>query len=179
MEKVLDKKRAPAPAQTAARLSLRPVRWQSDLTAMMNIERAGFARPWDWEKFFRFSSRDDGQGVVALVNGAVVGFILCECRDDRVHVAHVAVHPTQQGLGIGRSLIKAACADGLPVTLNVRLSNLRAQELYARLDFQVCELKAAHYDDGEDALVMRRCPSQSPVTLRRRKPPERDVVFVS
>jgi ribosomal protein S18 acetylase RimI-like enzyme len=89
------------------------------------------------------------------------------------------VHPTHQSLGIGRALIKATCADGLPVTLNVRLSNVRAQELYARLDFEVCELKAAHYDDGEDALVMRHRGAQSPVAFTRRKPPERDVVSIS
>jgi len=185
MENVLQKNRAPV------RLSLRPVQWHSDLGPMMQIERAGFARPWDWEKFLQFSVRPESQGVVAVADTemgrAVVGYILCQCFEDRLHVAHVAVHPTQQSQGIGRTLIKAACADGLPVTLNVRFSNVRAQELYARLGFSVCDLKVAHYDDGEDALVMLHIDpalsaqgSFSSAQARgRRKPPAREVVFIS
>lgn len=156
MQKNIGNKTAPV------RLRFRPVRWQRDLTAMMYIERAGFARPWDREKFLHFSLRADVQAVIAELDGVVVGYILCELYDDRVHVAHVAVHPAHQSQGIGSALIQSTCDSsvGRPVTLNARVSNMRARELYEHLGFALVQFKPAHYDDGEAAVVMRYAPWQ-------------------
>jgi [ribosomal protein S18]-alanine N-acetyltransferase len=148
-----------AQAASTPALKLRPVLWQADLSAMLDIERAGFAIPWNFEKFLAFSCQANGCGLVADGGGrgpdaAVAGFMLYERYEDSYHVAHIAVHPLAQNRGIGRLMLTALC-DDMPVTLNVRRSNSRAQQLYRHLGFTVVQERPAHYDNGEDALVMR------------------------
>ena len=57
-------------------------------------------------------------------------------------------------------------------TLEVRVSNLRAQSLYRRLSFGVAGRRRRYYsDNGEDALIMTTPPLASPpmVDLRRQR----------
>jgi ribosomal-protein-alanine N-acetyltransferase len=42
------------------------------------------------------------------------------------------------------------------ITLEVRVSNVGAQELYKKFGFEVIDLIPAYYSDGEDAYLMAR-----------------------
>lgn len=76
-------------------------------------------------------------------------------------IASVAVHPDYRGKGIGNKVV-AACLDNMKkkgissVTLNVRLSNITAQTLYKKLSFNKHRLIPTYYQDGEDAIEMKR-----------------------
>lgn len=79
---------------------------------------------------------------------------------DEAHIVNVATHPDYRRRGYGEMIV-AGMADAarrsgaVLVTLEVRVSNRTAQNLYARLGFvEVGERRRYYNDNGEDALLM-------------------------
>ncbi len=76
------------------------------------------------------------------------------------HISTIAVHQKWRGRGLGEmvlvGLIDAAILRGaMEVTLEVRASNVVAQNLYRKYAFaQVGRRKAYYHDNREDALIM-------------------------
>ena len=79
---------------------------------------------------------------------------------DESHITTIAVHPDYRGRGIGElmlnSLIRISGDIGARmVTLEVRVSNLVAQNLYRKYGFREAGLRRRYYSDNhEDALIM-------------------------
>jgi ribosomal-protein-alanine N-acetyltransferase len=79
---------------------------------------------------------------------------------DEAHVATIAVDPEYRGRGIGRRLLvqglKSAIQNGSRIaTLEVRASNITAQNLYRSFSFEVVGRRQRYYrDNNEDALIM-------------------------
>ena len=89
--------------------------------------------------------------VTELINGYIV-FSL------EGHLISMAVRSGQRRKGIGTRLVQEAsayCADK-PLLLEVRVSNLGAQEFYLALGFNFIGRAKGYYHDGEDALLMER-----------------------
>ncbi|MCS6774036.1 MAG: ribosomal protein S18-alanine N-acetyltransferase [Anaerolineae bacterium] len=91
---------------------------------------------------------------------AVVGFAGLWMQVDEAHIATIAVHPDFRGRGVGDKLLRAMLLTAQQhcariVTLEVRVSNLVAQRLYQKYQFEVVGLRKAYYQDNrEDALIM-------------------------
>lgn len=137
------------------KIKLRPVNWTADWSSLLTIEKESFKTPWKAHNFALFSLAPLNRGIVATLNGQVVGYMLYEEHVGRNHVAHIAVAKASRGQGIGTLMLQHLCAKSESVTLNVRRSNVDAQRLYQGLDFDVVRQMRAHYGDGEDALVMQ------------------------
>ena len=98
--------------------------------------------------------------VVAKVGREVVGYagLMMSLTDG--HVTTIAVDPAWHRHGIGTRLLLtlahgAIDRGALAMTLEVRLSNRGAQEMYKRFGFVAVGVRKAYYaDTGEDALVM-------------------------
>jgi len=79
---------------------------------------------------------------------------------DEAHVATIATHPDFRRQGIGRKLLfhalMAAKAEGARTALlEVRVSNLAAQEMYRKFGFVEVNRRPHYYsDNGEDAILM-------------------------
>lgn len=79
---------------------------------------------------------------------------------DQLHLVTIAVAPQYHGLGIGQALLLAVCdlavaAELDSVALEVRTTNARAVNLYARYGFRSHgRLRRYYADNDEDALVM-------------------------
>jgi ribosomal-protein-alanine N-acetyltransferase len=79
---------------------------------------------------------------------------------DEAHVSTIAVHPDWRGQGIGERLLATMLEQALDLgavtaTLEVRVSNARAQGLYRKYDFEVVGRRKHYYrDNSEDALLM-------------------------
>lgn len=79
---------------------------------------------------------------------------------DEGHITTIAVAPEYRGRGIGElalnGLIDQAMAlDADMLTLEVRVSNLVAQQLYLKYGFKPAGTRQRYYtDNGEDALIM-------------------------
>ena len=132
-----------------------------DVDAVTEIERATFARPWSRESFRQEMERNKAaRYLVALRDGRIVGYAGAWIILDESHITNIAVAEAYRGRGIGKQLTQAllqylsnlgACY----ATLEVRVSNLRAQNLYKALGFvSVGKRKRYYEDNGEDAFLM-------------------------
>jgi len=90
----------------------------------------------------------------------IVGFAGMWVVMDEAHVTIIGIAPAHRGRGIGEFVFTTLIDEALRravtwVTLEVRVSNDRAQNLYRKYGFTVQATRRRYYsDDGEDAYVM-------------------------
>jgi ribosomal-protein-alanine N-acetyltransferase len=83
---------------------------------------------------------------------------------DEAHIGTMAVHPNWRRRGLGTLLLaalldKAVEMGAIVATLEVRVSNVAAQNLYRAFGFEQVGLRRHYYlDNGEDALIMTTPP---------------------
>ena len=134
---------------------------KEDLDAVTAIEEATFAIPWSRESFRQELERNvAARYLVAEVEGKVIGYAGAWIILDESHITNIAVEEAYRGQGIGRMLTQAliqylsnlgACY----ATLEVRVSNIRAQNLYKSLGFVSVGKRKRYYEDNqEDAFLM-------------------------
>lgn len=91
---------------------------------------------------------------------SIIGFAGLWLMVDEAHVTTIAIHPEYRGHGLGElllvSLIDIAYTIGARwVTLEVRVSNYTAQNLYRKYGFREAGVRHRYYSDNqEDALIM-------------------------
>src|SRR5262249_2963931 len=91
---------------------------------------------------------------------SIIGFAGLWLMVDEAHITTIAVHPDYRGRGLGElelaSLIDIAAQIGAKwVTLEVRVSNYIAQNLYRKYGFREAGMRRRYYSDNqEDALIM-------------------------
>ncbi|HLC06047.1 MAG TPA: ribosomal protein S18-alanine N-acetyltransferase [Anaerolineales bacterium] len=135
-----------------------------DLANVLEIDRLSFPVPWP-ERSYRYELTENPASnlLVAESNGSirrVVGFIGSWLIADEVHISTLAVHPSFRGLGLGKTLLEAildqTARRGAEIaTLEVRVSNTTAIDLYRKTGFEVVGRRPGYYrDNGEDALLM-------------------------
>ena len=94
------------------------------------------------------------------VTGNVYGFVAARLNVDELHINNIAVREGWRRRGLGRALLCAALAKGKSfgavwAVLEVRASNLAAQNLYAREGFEIIGQRRDYYvAPTEDATVM-------------------------
>lgn len=131
------------------------------LAAVHAIECSVYARPWAPGVFeSELAQRDSRWYVVARVEREIVGYAGMMLVVDEAHITTVVVRPAWRRQGIARALVhnllftaRARGADA--ATLEVRVTNTAAQELYRSFGFAPVGLRPRYYEDtGEDALIM-------------------------
>ena len=132
-----------------------------DIPAVVDLDQKSFSLPWP-ERSFRFELTDNpaSRCWVAELDGKVVGMIVVWLIVDEAHVATLATHPDYRRRGIGRRLLAHALRhimeDGARSSfLEVRESNLAAQEMYREFGYEVTGRRRRYYrDNDEDAILM-------------------------
>jgi len=152
----------------------------ADLDQVIEIERASFSAPWS-RQAYRFEITQNAYSTLLVVRPkaalagnappstsplerapipsvlAYGGFWLLV---DEAHVATLAVHPNWRGLGLGELALLALLERGVELgakraTLEVRVSNLTAQNLYFKCGFEIVARNKRYYaDNDEDAYIM-------------------------
>lgn len=137
----------------------------SDLDAVMRIERASFTTPWSRSAFqTELMENSFAVYLVLELHGRVVAYGGMWLILDEAHVTNVAVDPAFRGHGLGdammRGLIARAVQHGARrMTLEVRRSNVVAQNLYTKLGFVQLGVRRGYYTDThEDAFIMWKDP---------------------
>jgi ribosomal-protein-alanine N-acetyltransferase len=136
----------------------------ADLPQIIAIERRAFPTPWSLAMFVLELSKPSGICLAALLEGRIVGYLVCSRYDTVWHIMNVAVDPDHRRKRIATGLLGDLFARiGDPearYTLEVRPSNRAAIVLYERYGFRSAGLRRRYYqDNGEDALIMWRTPS--------------------
>lgn len=134
----------------------------SDLTAVMAIEKAAFSSPWTLATFAGLLRRENTRLWVVEVAGRVVGYAAVWIVADQAELGDIAVEHAYRGHGIGTTLLKTvldemATSGVRELFLEVRVSNEAAQRLYTRHGFEEVGRRRDYYTaPKEDALVLRR-----------------------
>jgi len=132
-----------------------------DLDMVLEIEKMCFPTPWS-RNAFRIEIEENrcAHYFVAVCENQVVGYGGMWLIVDEAHITNVAVHPDYRRRGIGEAILKslmkrAAALGALRMTLEVRVSNKTAQNLYRKLGFYNAGIRKQYYaNNNEDALIM-------------------------
>jgi ribosomal-protein-alanine N-acetyltransferase len=160
-------------------LHLRPMKAR-DLPAVLAIEEVVFGDDaWPRSFFTRDLANSNAAYFTLELAGAedprahveLAGYAGYWLLDDEANLMNIAIAPAWQGRGLGEYLLLETLlimqGRGAAIcTLEVRVSNGRAQALYRKLGFEVAGRRKRYYkDNGEDALLMATPPLDSPALL--------------
>lgn len=137
---------------------------ENDIPQIAIIEKKVFPAPWS-ETAFRSELHDNAMATyLVLADEARPDEVLAYCGVwkifDEGHITNIAVTPEAQGRKLGKMLLYAviqwAWANGLShMTLEVRINNHVAINLYKKAGFIDAGIRPGYYDDGKtDAMVM-------------------------
>jgi len=157
----------------------------ADVDKIMEIERASFRSVWPASAYryellhntmaHYYVARVREQGVQKVMEKPAAWFRRSNPQEsasrpagyggfwlmgDEAHVSTIAIHPAYRRRGFARKLMLHMLDEAIRlgahlVTLEVRVSNIAAQQLYAELDFVVVGRRKHYYPDNrEDALIM-------------------------
>ncbi|HML20394.1 MAG TPA: ribosomal protein S18-alanine N-acetyltransferase [Aggregatilinea sp.] len=158
-----------------------------DIPQVVDIDRASFSSPWPQRTYeFEITNRDASHFCVIEVADhldkprmvrslfqrfwtpksvpLIAGYGGCWLIAGEAHISTIAVHPEYRGQGLGELLLSGMLKRSLNLrgqysVLEVRVSNLSAQQLYRKYEYEVVGRRRGYYrDDGEDALLMEARP---------------------
>ena len=132
-----------------------------DMRAVVELDHISFSLPWP-ESSFRFELTDNtaSRCWVAEMTGRVAGMVVAWLLVDEIHIATIATHPDFRRQGIASRLLSHtlwyAQKEGARSSfLEVRESNLAAQEMYRKFGFEEAGRRKHYYrDNDEDAILM-------------------------
>jgi ribosomal-protein-alanine N-acetyltransferase len=140
-----------------------------DLGEIEEIERRSYPTPWSRSMFAGELAKPSSICLGAFEaddeSGALVGYLIVSRYVDAWHVMNVAVDPDHRGRGVATMLLERLfdlTADDIRrgYTLEVRVTNRKAIELYERLGFRPRGVRRGYYTDNrEDALIMWKDPA--------------------
>ncbi len=132
-----------------------------DIDKVLFIERQSFTTPWSKEAMEReIKSNELARYIVAVKDNEVVGYGGFWLIVDEGHITNIAVDEEYRGLGIGNILVEGLIDFGYEanceaMTLEVRESNVVAQNLYEKYGFVAVGIRPKYYtDDDENAIIM-------------------------
>jgi len=132
-----------------------------DVPSVIDLDRKSFSLPWP-ERSFRFelTANPASRCWVAQLDEKIVGMIVVWLIIDEAHVATLATHPDFRRRGVGTKLLSHALRymmdEGARSSfLEVRESNISAQELYRKFGYEASGRRPRYYkDNDEDAVLM-------------------------
>ncbi|MEK3996735.1 ribosomal protein S18-alanine N-acetyltransferase [Psychrobacillus sp. FSL K6-2365] len=133
-----------------------------DIDQVLLIEQEAFDTPWTREAFeHEMTTNLYSHYLVAETEAKdIIGYCGMWVVMDESHITNVAVAERMRGNKIGEGLMREAIRvvteqNVVLMTLEVRVSNDVAKNLYYKLNFQDGGIRKNYYSDtGEDALVM-------------------------
>ncbi|WP_368780804.1 ribosomal protein S18-alanine N-acetyltransferase [Alicyclobacillus fastidiosus] len=147
-------------AESTEKLVIRRMLLQ-DLDDVLHVEHRAFTAPWSRAAFLgELVENRLARYVVAELDGRVIGYGGLWMILDEGHVTNIAVDPDFRGRKLGEKLLRTlmsmcAASGGRKMTLEVRVSNTVAQNLYRKYGFERVGLRKGYYTDNrEDAIIM-------------------------
>src|SRR4051812_48893815 len=132
----------------------------ADLPDVIAIERRAFPAPWSLAMFVLELSKPTTMCIGALTDGELAGYLICSRYHTVWHLMNIAVDLDRRRLGIASRMLEhlfETAGEEERYTLEVRVSNMEAIEMYASFGFRGAGLRRRYYhDNNEDALIMWR-----------------------
>ena len=158
-----------------------------DIDQVMEIEKIAFSAPWS-ARAYRYEITQNDHSTMLVVRPArvptsllahlrrrlklgapapVLGYAGLWLLVDEAHISTIAVHPQWRGRGLGELLLASLLVEGRLLgahraTLEVRVSNDTALELYLKYGFQIVSRRKRYYtNNNEDAYIMTTPPFET------------------
>jgi len=132
-----------------------------DIPHILIIEREAFTMPWTEEAFRNELTHNHfAKYMVMELQSQIIGYAGLWAIVDEAHVTNIALLEAYRGRKWGERLLeelmKTASYLGMKsITLEVRVSNQIAQNLYRKKGFRSAGTRKGYYSDNrEDALIM-------------------------
>jgi ribosomal-protein-alanine N-acetyltransferase len=132
-----------------------------DISTICEIEKEAFPTPWTSGAFYNeLVNNHFARYLVMEVGGEIAGYAGMWLIMDEAHITNIAVRRQYRGRKLGERLIfelmnTAAFLGAAKMTLEVRVSNLIAQNLYVKMGFSAAGVRRGYYtDNNEDAIIM-------------------------
>jgi ribosomal-protein-alanine N-acetyltransferase len=142
------------------RVHIQPMR-RRHVRSVLRIEQQVYPRPWSASLFMsELAMRSSRAYYVARVGRELVGYAGLMMTLDEGHVTTIAVDPRKHRAKIGSRLLLVLAREAIErgataLTLEVRMSNTAAQDMYRRFGFGPVGVRKNYYQEvNEDALVM-------------------------
>ena len=137
---------------------------EGSVNDIFNISKECFSTPWSIESIKAELTNPLAKYIIALdeENNAVVGFVGAWIIVGEASITNIAVTSNYRNKGIANDLIKSLIKTCLDlncylINLEVRASNIKAQNLYMKNGFLVDGLRKGYYEDNkEDAILMTK-----------------------
>ena len=134
---------------------------EKDIEVLTEAEKRCFKDPWTKEMFSALLKLPFQYGFIAEEGGQVCGYCVLSVLFEDAEVLNIAVAPAYRKKGYGKLLMetmleRARSLDALQCFLEVRESNTPAIRLYESYGFAQYGVRKRYYEDGENALVMKK-----------------------
>ena len=132
---------------------------ESDLKNVLEIEIMAYKNPyWSQNMIFEvLANKTDKRLWIYEVDNDVVGFIIDMRHKNEISLLNIAIHKYLQGMGHGLKMLKKYIKS-LPgkcsIYLEVNKNNIKALNMYSKLNFEKVSIRKSYYTDGSDAINM-------------------------
>lgn len=139
---------------------------EEDIPAVAQIAKGCFSSPWSVDSFLEELDNPRAVCFVAREENEIVGYLSLWTVLDEVQINSFAIKEDFRRKGYGSQLMEHAIAyakekKARTMTLEVRLSNEKAQKLYKKYAFTDAGIRPGFYaKPTEDALIMTKTFSE-------------------
>lgn len=132
-----------------------------DLDVLVEIEKSLYKDPWNKEAYLRDLENDIAYNYVLVHDDVILGYYGFWIMFDNVDITKVSIRKELQGKGLSNILMKdffsrISNLDIKSITLEVRVSNIKAINLYKKYGFKEISVRKKYYSDSEDALILQK-----------------------
>lgn len=130
--------------------------------AIYRVEESCFQSPWSEQSIENLTKSDNALCLGCFEDDTLAGYIALEWVLDEGSLTNLAVSPDYRRRGIAEALTKALLQEAEKlnlqfVTLEVRVSNTPASNLYRKMGFEEVGVRKGYYSNPrEDALLMTK-----------------------
>jgi len=147
-----------------AAIHVRQLAWEkADIDQILEIEHSSFNQydAYSLEDFERWYHYNPDLCIVAEVDGRIAGYVISRILPGIGDLASLAINPAYRRHGIGTALLDAVerriKAYGVnEIHLEVRKTNPTGLAFWQNMGFVPFGTLAGFYEDGEDAIRMRK-----------------------
>ncbi len=139
---------------------IRPIR-PDDISSIISIENESFRDPYPHDVLTFLYERYGDTFIVADQGGMILGYITGITSWREGHIISLAIVPSWRRKGIAMQLVEELCRifkekGKKRVKLEARISNTAAINLYGKFGFERQKVIKNYYDNGEDAIMMKK-----------------------
>ena len=132
---------------------------ESDLKNVLEIEVMAYKNPyWNQNMLFEvLANKTDKRLWIYEVDNDVVGFIIDMRHKGEISLLNIAIHKCLQGMGHGLKMLKKyikSLPEKYSIYLEVNKNNIKALNMYSKLNFEKVSIRKSYYTDGSDAINM-------------------------